>query len=251
MSNTTSTILISTSNNRLRMKSVTRASLNPPVPAIFHYLFNSGDAYNVASNYYIYNNSTSTVGAALVENGIVGVQTTSSRLTGFTGASASKGSYVLGGSNVLAITGSFSICFWFYCVNTGGDWIMCFQSDAGNLSFNISSYGTTSFVLIDTFTQLINNVPVNYNQWYHYAITVDKASNAVIYYLNGNIINSNAAPYTVALPTGTSTTNRISLGYTTNSAGGYYQDARYYTYAISASYIALLYNNGNGNGSLP
>ena len=55
MSNTTSTILISTSNNRLRMKSVTRASLNPPVPAIFHYLFNSGDAYNVASNYYIYN----------------------------------------------------------------------------------------------------------------------------------------------------------------------------------------------------
>jgi hypothetical protein len=221
-----------------------------PIPAIFHYLFNAADAYTNTGSFYVYNNSISTVGAGSSENIIATVQPTV-HMTGYTGASSSKASIMFNGSNTYTLPNNYSVCFWFYNDNTGGTWVFNMQNDKNNVSFNIGT-GGAQFGVRDFFNSSITGftTTLNYNQWYHYAIVADRTNNTLKYYINGSIINLNAAPYSYSFATGVATTSRFSLGYSANSAGGFYQDARFYDYAITQAYVQSLYNNGNGNSSL-
>ena len=83
----------------------------PPVTPLYHYFFNNGDNYTVSTQNYIYNNSVSTVGAGMAENNQNTIQTSTYK-TGYTGASSSKTSVLVGGTNNMTFTyTTFSICF--------------------------------------------------------------------------------------------------------------------------------------------
>jgi hypothetical protein len=228
--------------------------VNPPTNGIptYRYLFNVGDGYQASNQWFVYNTSNYRTGAGLIETNVDPVQTVYKK-NGYTGASSSKCSIVLGGSNSLVITATnFSICFWFYCNNTGGVWIMAFQTVngyKGNFSFTINQYLSSTFTVFDHWdnTNNLDFITLNYNQWYHYAIVADRTNNTFKYYINGVLRNRNSPlNYTSPLGTGDLMMEKCSFGYTYNNGvnnsgpGGYYQDIQFYSYALSQTELTNL-----------
>ena len=250
-------------------------SRSPKINATFHYMFNANDGYTEGGQYYVRHtedpgvvefNPPASAKDGKSENGIATIynipgsvrefsQFSPDLSERFTGACTSQASVAINRGLPYVTQGSCTVCFWCYVDEnklspnpfTYGNWIFCYQTDKGNVAINVKSTEEFAIVVYDTFNPgFFNNKRLDLNYSYHFCIVADKTTNQLLYYVNGVISNVNASPYTCLFPSGASTTNRFSLGYTTNSTKGAHQDFRYYDYALTPAYIQSIYNNGYG-----
>lgn len=167
---------------------------------------------------------------------------------GFNGNNSS-----INGGSISVISGNspFTVSFWANLSPTGSrQWVAMIGSDVTNNGIHfLVNAGTTGSTQFGFFGGVQNQIGYGqfFNNWTHIATTYSGGN--ISTYLNGNLKDLQTTATPSIKPSYFYIGSKLRTGAECH-ASGIIDDFRIYSYALNASEVKSLYNNGSGNESL-